>query len=71
MGRKNYLEIIFIFTFFKGGISPLFCQNLILNPSFEEIDSCVNWMLTNQYNLPLGWRTHNCGTPDLFTTCFF
>lgn len=46
-------------------------QNLVPNPSFEEIDSCPQWPHVLGYQpgaRPTGWYSFD-GSPDYFTSC--
>ncbi len=44
----------------------IFAQNLVPNPSFEELDSCPNSM--SQIDYASGWKPFT-SSPDLFHTC--
>jgi len=46
------------------------CQNLVINPSFEERNRCPNNFSahSNDFNLP-GWKSANRGTPDYYNQC--
>ncbi|MEL6867073.1 MAG: gliding motility-associated C-terminal domain-containing protein [Bacteroidota bacterium] len=55
------LYIIFLFY----NLSSLLAQNLVPNPSFEEIDTCFY----EDTILPNYWSSPNRGTPNYFNTC--
>lgn len=67
---NNRLRILFpfvLFLFFKG--ESVFCQNLVLNGSFEEKQGCpVDY---NQIQLIhiTSWKQLGNGTPDYFNAC--
>lgn len=67
---NNRLHILFLFVsflFFKG--ESIFCQNLVLNGSFEEKLGCpVDY---NQIQLIhiASWKQLGNGTPDYFNAC--
>lgn len=42
-------------------------QNLVLNPSFESVDSCP--VAAGQFNRIQLWSNPGVGSPDLFNTC--
>ena len=65
---KNSLHILFLFfLFFKGG--PSYCQNLVVNGSFEEKQGCpVDYNQIQLIHLT-SWKQLGNGTPDYFNAC--
>lgn len=52
---------------FTTVLTSLFSQNLVPNPSFEEIDYCPNSSSELFYAVP--WDTPSLATPDLYNEC--
>lgn len=46
----------------------LFAQNLVRNPSFEELTRCPKKM--GELSVATGWSSPNGATPDVYSTCF-
>lgn len=44
-------------------------QNLVLNPSFEDYDSCVLYVDQFHYPYIKNWENPNLATPDLYNSC--
>lgn len=68
---RRYVSFIIIVPFFlfPETVNFLFGQNLVPNPSFENITSCPTGL--SQYNLATPWAIPpgSITTPDLFNTC--
>ena len=62
------MKFTFIKTLFLIFSIQLFSQNLVLNPSFENTKSCVNYIGRFNKNVT-GWSTPTFGTTDLFNSC--
>jgi OOP family OmpA-OmpF porin len=60
-------KIAMVCSFFSVGLSA---QNLVPNPSFEELSRCPNSFSTdkNDFIVP-GWESPTTGTPDHFHGC--
>ncbi len=46
-------------------------NNLVMNPSFEEKDSCPNWDAGIYLNFCNNWNSPNWNTPDYYHSCAF
>jgi gliding motility-associated-like protein len=58
---RGLLACLFLFPL------ELLCQNLILNPGFEQLDSCPNGI--SRLNYAKYWSNPSNGTPDLYSPC--
>lgn len=61
----NHLKTIIFFLCLN--IHFLFSQNLVLNPSFEDIKMCTNTI--GSFYLTKHWSTPTSGSTDIFTPC--
>jgi hypothetical protein len=59
--KVQLLSLYFIFQ-----INPGYSQNLVINPSFEQFDTCPDNLY--QINRAIGWHTSK-NTPDFFNVC--
>ena len=49
---------------------PVYCQNLVPNPSFEEVSRCPHSFSTDKKDFVVpGWKSPTNGTPDHFHSC--
>lgn len=59
--------LVFLFILFTGN---LVAQNLVPNPSFEEVSRCPNSFSTDKKDFIVpGWESPTNGTPDHFHSC--
>lgn len=62
----NSCRLIILFVFLFGGVHA---QNLIPNPSFENIVACPENATPDQLNILDDWKQPGEGTPDVFNAC--
>lgn len=62
--------VLFLFFAF---VTDMFAQNLVVNPSFENINVTCSGFAGAGYTNVIGWEnpdpTDTCSTPDWFSTC--
>ena len=67
MKRKLTYSFILVLLFLGRGQQIAYCQNIILNPSFEYFTSCFTG--GGQINLAFPWYDPNSGTSDCYNEC--
>ena len=66
--KKIYRVLFLALNLFVFGL-PTKAQNLVINPSFEDFDTCI--LNINNYGYPEinDWINPTIGTPDYYNTC--
>lgn len=69
--RRSVIQGFILLLITAVGFSSLLSQNLVSNPSFEDVNCPIRYTgFPNQIDqYANGWRSGNCASPDLYAPC--